>query len=127
MKVKNIAFSGFMAAILMAVSGVAGATTATVNLVSKKYVDDALALKQGALTPGEGIEIKNNVIKSVVDTTGFVKNGELPDFATFVKDEDLQNVKKVHIHREFWILPAETVLSTSPQPLLCHIRTEFQE
>ncbi len=94
MKVKNIAFSGFMAAILMAVSGVAGATTTTVNLVSKKYVDDALALKQGALTAGEGIEIKNNVIKSVVDTTGFVKNGELPDFATFVKDEDLQNVKK---------------------------------
>ncbi len=67
MKVKNIAFSGFMAAILMSVSAVADAKT--VNLASKGYVD-----------------------KAVSDV---MKKNDVPGLdATFATDEELAAVKK---------------------------------
>ena len=60
MKVKNIAFSGFAAAIL---SGV-GAANAAVQIVSPDYVTKAIENKQDTLTAGDGIDITNNVVSA---------------------------------------------------------------
>ncbi|MDW2958246.1 MAG: hypothetical protein R8M37_00315 [Alphaproteobacteria bacterium] len=60
MKVKNIAFSGFAAAIL---SGV-GAANAAVQIVSPDYVTKAIANKQDTLTAGTGIDITGNVVSA---------------------------------------------------------------
>ena len=69
MKVKNIAFSGFAAAIL---GGVCGATDANaIQLVSPEYVAKRLETKQNVLTEGAGIKIEGNVISSTVSTDGF--------------------------------------------------------
>ena len=70
MKVKNIMFSGFAAAIF---AGVCGAADAAVQyeLTSKSYVDTELAKKQDNLSAGTGISIENNVVKSTLDLTPF--------------------------------------------------------
>lgn len=66
MKVKNIAFSGFAAAVLAGVCGVADA--ATVQIASPTYVDNAVKAvadaKQDKLIQGTGITIENNVISA---------------------------------------------------------------
>lgn len=61
MKVKNIMFSGFMAAVL---AGACGAADAATVLASKEFVTEKLALKQDNLTAGTGISIENNVVAS---------------------------------------------------------------
>ena len=55
MKVKNLMFSGFAAAMFAGVMGSADA--ATYNLASKSYVDTEVAKRQAKLTPGNGITI----------------------------------------------------------------------
>jgi len=55
MKVKNLMFSGFAAAMFAGVMGSADA--ATYNLASKSYVDTEVAKRQAKLTPGDGITI----------------------------------------------------------------------
>lgn len=55
MKVKNLMFSGFAAAMFAGVMGSADA--ATYNLASKNYVDTEVAKRQAKLTPGDGITI----------------------------------------------------------------------
>ena len=61
MKVKNIMFSGFMAAVL---AGACGAADAATVLASKEFVVEKLADKQDNLTAGTGIDITNNVVSS---------------------------------------------------------------
>lgn len=77
MKVKNIMFSGFAAAILMGACGAADA--ATYNLASKGYVDKELSQKQSKLTAGDGISIVDDVISA--DTTVVATKAELADYA----------------------------------------------
>lgn len=55
MKVKNLMFSGFAAAMFAGVMGSADA--ATYNLASKNYVDTEVAKRQAQLTAGDGITI----------------------------------------------------------------------
>lgn len=77
MKVKNIAFSGFAAAIL---GGVCGATDANaIQLVSPEYVAKQLETKQNVLTEGTGIKIEGNVISSTVSTDGFATMQDVTD------------------------------------------------
>ena len=77
MKVKNIMFSGFAAAILMGACGAADA--ATYNLASKGYVDKELSQKQSKLTAGDGISIVNDVISA--DTSVVATKTDLADYA----------------------------------------------
>lgn len=67
MKIRNIMFSGFAAALFAGVCGAADA--ATVSLVSKKTFDDEMALKQGKLTQGDNINITDD---NVISATGLV-------------------------------------------------------
>ena len=92
MRIKNIVFSGFAAAMFASVCGVVDA--ATLNLASKSYVDEALATKQNALTAGDGIDITDNVVKSTIDTSRFVLKGEIPVLSDFATDDELAAVKK---------------------------------
>lgn len=62
MKVKNVVFSGFAAAIFAGVCGAADA--ATVNLVSKSTFETEMAKKQDVLTQGDNITIENNVVSA---------------------------------------------------------------
>ena len=80
MKIKNIMFSGFAAAIFAGVC--ASAQAASVNLASKKYVDTELALKQGILTPGDNINILDNVISA----TGLVTTEKLTEVQNALQD-----------------------------------------
>ena len=66
MKVKNIMFSGFAAAVLAGACGAADAATYT--LASKDYVTNQLATKQNKLTAGEGIDIKDDTISADLST-----------------------------------------------------------
>lgn len=77
MKVKNIMFSGFAAAILMGACGAADA--ATYNLASKGYVDKELSQKQSKLTAGDGISIVDDVISA--DTSVVATKTDLADYA----------------------------------------------
>ena len=90
MKIRGIVFSGVMSAILMSV---VGAKSATLNLASKSYVDDALAQKQNTLTAGEGIDITDNVVKSTIDTSKFAMKDEIPGLGAFATDEELGQLK----------------------------------
>lgn len=65
MKIKNIMFSGFAAAIFANITSDANALT-TYNLASKNYVDTKVAEKQNVLEPGDGISISNVGGKSVI-------------------------------------------------------------
>lgn len=76
MKVKNIMFSGFAAAIFAGVCGAAEAAV-TYELTSKSYVDTELAKKQDNLTAGTGIDITNNVVKSTLDLTPFATTTDM--------------------------------------------------
>ena len=67
MKIRNIMFSGFAAALFAGVCGAADA--ATVSLVSKKTFDEEMALKQGKLTQGNNINITDD---NVISATGLV-------------------------------------------------------
>lgn len=62
MKVKNIMFSGFMAAVL---AGACGAADAATVLASKEFVTTELGKKQDTLTAGAGIDITNNTVSAV--------------------------------------------------------------
>ncbi|MBQ8294007.1 MAG: hypothetical protein IJX89_01300 [Alphaproteobacteria bacterium] len=78
MKIKNIAFSGFAAAILAGVS--ATDASAAINLVTQEYVTAEMGKKQNTLTAdnaGEGIKIENGVISAEVDLTNTI--GSLTD------------------------------------------------
>lgn len=66
MKVKNIMFSGFAAAVLAGACGAADAATYT--LASKDYVTNQLATKQNTLTAGEGIDITEDTISADLST-----------------------------------------------------------
>lgn len=66
MKVKNIMFSGFAAAVLAGACGAADAATYT--LASKEYVTNQLATKQNTLTAGEGIDITDDTISADLST-----------------------------------------------------------
>lgn len=66
MKVKNIMFSGFAAAVLAGACGAADAATYT--LASKDYVTNQLATKQNTLTAGEGIDITDDTISADLST-----------------------------------------------------------
>ncbi len=71
MKVKNIAFSGFAAAILAGVCGAADA--AAYKLASQEYVVAEMGKKQDLLdedNAGAGIKIEGGVISSTVDVAG---------------------------------------------------------
>ena len=72
MKIRNIMFSGFAAALFAGVCGAADA--ATVSLVSKKTFDDEMALKQGKLTQGDNINITED---NVISATGLVTTSTL--------------------------------------------------
>ena len=82
MKVKNIAFSGFAAAILMAVSGAAqAAEVSPVRLASQGYVDTQVGTKQDKLTAanqGEGIKLnmdaQGNLTNIAVDWDSVASN-----------------------------------------------------
>lgn len=63
MKVKNIMFSGFAAAVLAGVCGAAEAADYT--LASQGYVTKQLEGKQNVLTAGEGIAIEGDTISAV--------------------------------------------------------------
>ena len=76
MKVKNIMFSGFAAAIFAGVCGAAEAAV-TYELTSKSYVDTELEKKQDNLTAGTGIDITNNVVKSTLDLTPFATTTDM--------------------------------------------------
>ena len=67
MKIRNIMFSGFAAALFA--GGCGAADAATVSLVSKKTFDDEMALKQGKLTQGNNISITDD---NVISATGLV-------------------------------------------------------
>ncbi len=82
MKIKNIMFSGFAAAIFANITSDANALT-TYNLASKNYVDTKVAEKQNMLEPGNGISISEvngkSVISAEVDlntTIGEIKNAD---------------------------------------------------
>ena len=66
MKVKNVMFTGFAAAILGGACGAANAADYT--LASQGYVTKQLESKQDLLTAGDGIAIADNVISANVDT-----------------------------------------------------------
>lgn len=66
MKVKNIMFSGFAAAVLAGACGAADAATYT--LASKDYVTNQLATKQNTLTAGDGIDITDDTISANLST-----------------------------------------------------------
>lgn len=66
MKVKNIMFSGFAAAVLAGACGAADAATYT--LASKEFVTNQLATKQNTLTAGEGIDITDDTISADLST-----------------------------------------------------------
>ena len=66
MKVKNVMFTGFAAAILGGACGAANAADYT--LASQGYVTKQLESKQDILTAGDGIAIEDNVISANVDT-----------------------------------------------------------
>ena len=76
MKVKNVVFSGFAAALFAGVCGAADA--ATVNLVSKSTFETEMAKKQDVLTPGDNITIENNVVSA----TGLVTTAALETIQT---------------------------------------------
>ncbi len=78
MKVKNIAFSGFAAAIL---GGVCGATDANaIQLVSPEYVSKQLEAKQDVLKEGSNITIaEDNTISASFDTTGLATKEEVQE------------------------------------------------
>lgn len=85
MKVKNIAFSGFAAAILMAVSGAAqAADVSPVRLASQGYVDTQVGTKQDKLTAanqGEGIKLnmdaQGNLTNIAVDWDSVASNAKV--------------------------------------------------
>ena len=62
MKVKNIMFSGFMAAVL---AGACGAADAATVLASKEFVTAELGKKQDTLQQGDNIVIEGNKISAV--------------------------------------------------------------
>ncbi len=66
MKVKNIMFSGFAAAVLAGACGAADAATYT--LASKEFVTNQLETKQNTLTAGEGIDITDDTISADLST-----------------------------------------------------------
>ena len=75
MKVKNIAFSGFAAAIL---GGVCGATDASaITLVSPEYVTEQLKEKQDVLTEATGIKIDETTNVISADTTVVATKAEV--------------------------------------------------
>ena len=98
MNIKNIAFSGFAAAILAGVCGVADA--ATVNLASKSYVDSALAGKASIedfenLESTVGQKATQTALKEVADQVVINTN----DIATlkaagYLTDADLIELQK---------------------------------
>lgn len=57
MKVKNIMFSGFAAALFATMGGAASAADTDVKLITKEYADENL---QGKLTPGDNIVISED-------------------------------------------------------------------
>lgn len=65
MKIKNIMFSGFAAAIFANITSDANALT-TYNLASKNYVDTKVAKKQDKLEAGDGISFSNVDGKTVI-------------------------------------------------------------
>ena len=67
MKVKNVMFTGFAAAILGGACGAADAAQYT--LASQDYVEKQLQSKQNVLTAGEGIKIEGNEISASFETT----------------------------------------------------------
>lgn len=75
MKIKNIAFSGFAAAILAGVS--ATDASAAINLVTQEYVTAEMDKKQNTLTAGDGIKIDGDTISAEVDLTNTI--GSLTD------------------------------------------------
>ncbi len=98
MNIKNIAFSGFAAAILAGVCGAADA--ATVNLASKSYVDNALAGKASIedfenLESTVGQKATQEALKEVADQVVINTN----DIATlkaagYLTDADLTELQK---------------------------------
>lgn len=86
MKVKNIMFSGFAAAMFAGV--MTGADAATYNLASKNYVDTQVAKKQDALVAGTGIDISTNS-KGEQEITATVDLGEV---IGELKDADGQTI-----------------------------------
>ncbi len=76
MKIRNIMFSGFAAAIFAGVCGAADA--ASVNLVSKTTYEAGMAKKQNVLTPGDNINIDNDIISA----TGLVTESKLTEVQT---------------------------------------------
>lgn len=69
MKVKNVMFTGFAAAILGGACGAADAATYT--LASKEFVTEQVKLKQDKLTAGDGINItEDNTISAQFKTAG---------------------------------------------------------
>ncbi|MBQ8255519.1 MAG: hypothetical protein IJY99_00950 [Alphaproteobacteria bacterium] len=120
MKVKNIAFSGFAAAIL---GGVCGATDANaIQLVSPEYVSKQLEAKQDVLKEGSNITIaEDNTISASFDTTGLATKEEVQqvegliptdyvtenDLAGYATTGDLQTVEGK--------IPTDTVTSQQLQ------------
>lgn len=74
MKVKNLMFSGFAAAMFAGVMGSADA--ATYNLASKNYVDTEVAKRQAQLTPGNGITITTENGVTTIDTKPIQVDGQ---------------------------------------------------
>ena len=76
MKIKNVIFSGFAAAIFAGVCGAVDA--ASVSLVSKTTYEEGMATKQNVLTPGDNINIANDIISA----TGLVTESKLTEVQT---------------------------------------------
>ena len=76
MKIKNVIFSGFAAAIFAGVCGAVDA--ASVSLVSKSTYEEGMATKQNILTPGDNINIANDIISA----TGLVTESKLTEVQT---------------------------------------------
>ncbi len=88
MKVKNIVFSGFAAAILMGACGAADA--ATVSLISKDYADTNL---QSKLTAGENVTIDNNTIS--VDLDDYAQKTDVTNAITTALGEEGEVTKAI--------------------------------
>ena len=98
MNIKNIAFSGFAAAILAGVCGVADA--ATVNLASKSYVDNALAGKASIedfenLESTVGQKATQTALKEVADQV-VINTNDIAALkaAGYLTDADLTELQK---------------------------------
>ena len=91
MKVKNIMFSGFMAAVL---AGACGAADAATVLASKEFVTSELSKKQNTLEQGDNIVIDGNKISAVqYDPTEL--NTKVTNLQTAVGDNNSGLVKEV--------------------------------